>query len=262
MRFDRVLIFCLLLPLSGCVTTHSDSNSLGKPLPQSTKAQQAQDAARIHTELGQHYLANGDLETALAKLKLALNFDPNYAPAHTVIALIYERIGNQAEAEANYRKAVELEPKKGDWNNNLGQYLCSINKYAEAEGYFRKAITDPFYSTPDWALTNAGVCQMRANELAKAELDFRDAIARNPSNPDALLQLANVLYLQKHAFKARAFLQRFDALGKPTAYSLKLGYDIESSMGNPDGTRTYSKRLLSQFPDSEQAHAIQSAASP
>ncbi|MDE2248532.1 MAG: type IV pilus biogenesis/stability protein PilW [Pseudomonadota bacterium] len=262
MRFDRVLIFCLLLPLAGCVTTHTDSNLLGKPLPQTSKKQQAQDAARIHTELGQHYLAAGDLQTALEKLKLALKFDPDYAPAHTVIALIYERIGNQAEAEANYRKAVELEPNKGDWNNNLGQYLCSVDKFAEAEGYFRKAITDPFYSTPDWALTNAGVCQMRAHDWGKAEADFRDAIARNPVNPEALLQLANVLYLQKHAFKASAFLQRFDALGKPTAYSLKLGYDIESSMGNPEGARNYSKRLLSQFPDSEQAHAIQSATSP
>lgn len=262
MRFDRVLIFSLLLPLAGCVTTQTDSNSLGKALPQTSKAQQAQDAARIHTELGQHYLATGDLQTALEKLKLALKFDPDYAPAHTVIAVIYERIGNQVEAEANYRKAVELEPNKGAWNNNLGQYLCSISKYAEADGYFRKAVTDPFYATPDWALTNAGVCQMRANDLVKAEVDFRDAIARNPNNPDALLQLADTLYLKKEAFKARAFLQRFDALGKPTAFSLKLGYDIESSMGNQEGARTYSKRLLSQFPDSEQAHAIQSAASP
>lgn len=262
MRFDRVLIFSLLLPLAGCVTTQTDSNSLGKPLPQTSKAQQAKDAARIHTELGQHYLVNGDLQTALEKLKLALKFDPNYAPAHTVIALIYERIGNQAEAEANYRKAVELQPNKGDWNNNLGQYLCSVGKYAEAEKYFHKAVTDPFYKTPDWALANAGVCQMRAHELTKAEADFRGALARNSKNPDALLHLAYVLYLQKKPFQARAFLQRFDALGKPTAYSLKLGYDIESSMGDPESARTYSKRLLSKFPDSEQAHALQSAAKP
>ena len=258
MRFDRVMILCLLLPLAGCITTHTNSGGLGKPLPQETKADQAKDAARVHTELGQHYLAQGNVETALAKLKMALQFDPNYAPAHTVIAVIYERIGKLDEAEKHYRKAVELDPSKGAWNNNLGQFLCSTGKYAEGEIYFRKAVADPFYPTPGVALANAGVCQLRAGDNVKAQADFRDAIARNPQDGEALFQLANLLYKGKNAFQARAFLQRFDALGKPTAASLKLGYDIESSMGNPEGARNYSNRLQSQFPDSEQAHALES----
>ncbi len=262
MRFDRVVILCLLLLLAGCVTTHTSTGTLGKPLPGETKADQARDAARIHTELGQHYLAMGDMQTALTKVQMALKFDPNYVPAHTVIAYIYERIGQTAQAEANYRKAVELEPKKGDSNNNLGQFLCSIGKYSEGEAYFRKAVTDPFYTTPGVALTNAGVCQLRAGDKVKAEADFRDAIARNPQYGEALFQLANLLYQGKDAFRARAFLQRFDALGKPTAASLKLGHDIESSMGNPEGARNYRKQLRSQFPDSEQAHALDSIDRP
>ncbi|MEO8809803.1 MAG: type IV pilus biogenesis/stability protein PilW [Rhodanobacter sp.] len=257
MRFDRVLILCLLLPLAGCITTHTNSGTLGKPLPQETKADQTRDAARVHTDLAQHYLVNGDLQTALAKVQMALKFDPDYAPAHTVIAYIYERIGRPADAEANYRKAVALEPDKGDLNNNLGQFLCSTGKYAEGEVYFRKAVADPFYATPGVALTNAGVCQLRAGDTARAEADFRDAIARNPNDGEALFQLANVLYQKKDGFRARAFLQRFDALGKPTAASLKLGHDIEISMGNPDGARNYSQRLRTQFPDSEQAHALE-----
>ena len=123
-------------------------------------------------------------------------------------------------------------------------------------------MADPFYQTPDVALTNAGVCQLRANDVAAAEASFRDAIARNPNNAEALFQLANTLYLHKDAFRARAFLQRYDALGKSTAASLKLGHDIETRLGNLEGARSYSKRLLSQFPDSEQAHAVDSTASP
>ncbi len=262
MRFDRVVILCLLLPLAGCITTHTNSGTMGKPLPQETKGEQAKDAARVHTELGQHYLAGGDVQAALGKLEMALQFDPNYAPAHTVIAVIYERIGKTGEAEKHYRKAVQIEPTKGAWNNNLGQFLCSIGKYVEGDTYFRKAVTDPFYSTPGVALTNAGVCQLRAGDKAKAEADFRDAIARNPQDAEALFQLANLLYQGKDAFRARAFLQRFDALDKPTAASLKLGHDIESSMGNREGALNYSKRLRSQFPDSEQAHALESTDSP
>ena len=104
--------------------------------------------------------------------------------------------------------------------------------------------------------------QLLAGDRTRAEADFRDAIARNPQNGEALFQLANLLYQGKDAFRARAFLQRFDALGKPTAASLKLGHDIESSMGNPEGARNYGKRLRSQFPDSEQAHALDSTENP
>ena len=139
MRFERALILGLLLPLAGCITTHSDSNSLGKNIPQSSKAQQAIDAARVHTELGQHYMDNGDMQTALVKLNAALKFDPNYAPAHTVIAVLYQKINNLPEAEVHYRKAVELEPTKGDPNNNLGVFLCHTGKVAEAGPPVRNA---------------------------------------------------------------------------------------------------------------------------
>nr|WP_239309241.1 type IV pilus biogenesis/stability protein PilW [Rhodanobacter sp. FDAARGOS 1247] len=252
------MLFSLWLPLAGCVTTHSDSSSLGKSMPQSSQSDQAQEAARIHTELAQRYLNSGDLQTALEKVTKALQFDPRYAPAHTVIAVIYERINRLPEAEEHYRKAVALEPNKGAPNNNLGVFLCHTGKIAEADQYFRKAIADPFYQTPDVALTNAGVCQFRAHDIAGGEASFRDAIARNPGNAEALFQLANTLYLNKDAFRARAFLQRFDALGQPTAASLKLGHDIETRLGNKEGALTYSKRLLSQFPDSEQAQALNS----
>ncbi|HEV2679489.1 MAG TPA: type IV pilus biogenesis/stability protein PilW, partial [Rhodanobacter sp.] len=262
MRFDRVLIFSLLLPLAGCVTTHTDSNTLGKNMPESSKADQALDAARIHTELAQRYMDSGDLQTALEKVTKALQFNPNYAPAHTVIAVIYERINKLPEAEEHYRKAEALEPAKGAPNNNLGVFLCHTGKVAEANGYFQKAVADPFYQTPDVALTNEGVCQLRANDTTGAEASFRDAIARNPNNAEALFQLANSLYLNKDAFRARAFIQRFDALGQPTAAALKLGHDIESRLGNSEGAHTYRKRLLDQFPDSEQAHALDTTASP
>jgi type IV pilus assembly protein PilF len=244
MRFERALIFGLLLPLAGCVTTHTDSNSLGK-MPQSSKTSQAESAAQVHTELGQTYMANGDLQGALEKLNMALKFDPNYAPAHTVIAVLYQRINNLPMAELNYRKAVELEPTKGDPNNNLGVFLCHTGKIAEAQGYFQKAVADPFYQTPDVALTNAGVCKLSAHDVAGAEASFRDAIARNPNNAEALFQLANVLFLNNDTFRARAFIQRFD-----------------TRLGNQEGALTYSKRLQSQFPDSEQARALDPTASP
>ncbi|KRE89098.1 pilus assembly protein PilW [Frateuria sp. Soil773] len=262
MRLDRIALAGLMLALAGCVTTSSGGDSLSEKIPKANKSDEAKDAARIHTELGQQYMANGDLQTALEKLTKALQFDPNYAPAHTVIAVLYERIGKLPEAEEHYRRAVALEPAKGGPNNNLGAFLCKIGKSAEAQSYFAKAVADPFYQTPAVALTNAGVCQLGAGDRAGAEASLREALARDPQNGEALLQLANLLYLNNDAFRARAFLQRFDALGQPSAASLKLGHDIEYRLGNKDSALNYGRRLQSQFPDSEQAHALDATVSP
>jgi type IV pilus assembly protein PilF len=261
MRLERWMGAALALALAGCVTTTTEEGSLGR-VPHTSRSQEAQDAARVHTDLGQQYMANGDLKTALEKLNKALQFDENYAPAHTVIAVLDERINRPEQAEQHYRRAVQLEPDKGMPNNNLGTFLCRIGKGAEALRYFDTALKDPFYQTPDVALTNKGICQLRMSDPAGAQASLRKALEANPNNGDALLHLAKALYLNNDAFRARAFIQRFDALGQPSADALKLGHDIETRLGNTDAAQTYRRRLQSQFPDSDQAHALDAPASP
>ena len=262
MRLDRILLCAAVTALlAGCVTT-AGTNSQNDKMPTTTKAQDDESAAAVHTDLAQHYIQLGNLQGAMEKLQIALKFDPKYVRAHTVIAYVYQRIGDNANAEAHYREAVELDPSKGDLNNNFGQFLCSEGKAQEALPYFAKALTDPFYNTPDVALTNQGVCQMRLNDPAGAANSFRLATDKNPANAVALLELANALYLNNDAFHASAYLQRFEALGQTSPDSLKLGYEIESRLGHTDNAQNYSKRLLSQFPDSEQARALNEPARP
>lgn len=264
MRLERILLGAgTAMLLAGCVTTTTtDAGGVSTKIPRTTKAEQQDEGARVHTELGQQYMQNGDLQEAMVKLNKALEFNPNYVPAHTVIAVVYERINDLPNAELHYRKAVALAPNKGDTNNNLGWFLCNKEgKTAEAMQYFQKAVADPFYQTPAIAWTNAGTCIARSNDYAGAEVNFRKAVQIDPQNGEALYQLANVLYLQGDAFRARAFIQRFDALGQPSATALKLGHDIEARLGNRDAALNYGRRLQSQFPDSEQARALDATAS-
>jgi len=266
MRLDRLLLSVgVAISVAACVpvsnVSNDNSSSEGSKIGKQSKADKKLEAARIHTELAQQYLAHGDLEDALSKIKKALEFDPNYVPAHTVAAVIYERINDLPNAELHYRRAVELAPSKGDPNNNLGWFLCNReDKTAESQAYFQKALADPFYQTPSLAWNNAGICQVKGQNLAAGEADFRKAIEIDPNNGGALYQLANVLYLQNDAFRARAFIQRFDALGQASPASLKLGHDIEARLGNKDAALNYSRRLQSQFPDSEQARALDATA--
>ncbi len=245
----RIAGILLVLLLAGCATSGGNGFSTGKV--------NAMEAARIHTELGQQYLERGELKQALEALQKALQFDDDYAPAHTVIATIYARIGENAEAERNYRRAVELKPKNGDTNNNLGVFLCRIGKVDQALPYFETAVRDPFYQTKDVALANAARCLLKKHDIAGAERDYRRVLAINPVNADALYQLASVLYRQGKAFQASAFIQRFDALGRPNPAALLLGYRIEKRLGDEEGARNYKKRLVTLFPDSEQAQSMQ-----
>jgi len=254
MRLERWgLLAALAFACAGCVGN-------GSGLKQATAADDREKGAEVHTELGQRYMERGDLKGALEKLQKALQFNPKYAPAHTVIAVLYEKINDPVNAELHYRKAVEFDPKSGSTNNNLAAFLCKQGRAADARPYFDRALADPFYATPDLAMTNAGICLLQSSDTAAAEGYFRKAVERNPNNATALYQMARVLYLKNDAFRARAFLQRYEALGSPDPEALKLGHDIELRLGNGEGAQDYAKRLRNAFPDSEPAHALEATA--
>ena len=52
----------------------------------------------------------GDKEAAIAKLKEALEIDPNYTLAHGMLAKLYADLAQADEAIYHARRVVELEP--------------------------------------------------------------------------------------------------------------------------------------------------------
>ncbi|MEX2305946.1 MAG: tetratricopeptide repeat protein [Pirellulales bacterium] len=52
----------------------------------------------------------GQLEEAAAKLNEALAADPNYALAHSALAVVLQKLGRHEEAIQHAQKASELEP--------------------------------------------------------------------------------------------------------------------------------------------------------
>jgi type IV pilus assembly protein PilF len=237
--------------LGACSTSGEHTN-----IKQESAASERKEAARVHTELGQKYMQQGKLEIALDNLNKALSYDPNYADANTVIAVLYERIGDAKQAETYYRKAAQLKPKSGNELNNYGAFLCKVGRYDEAETYFDRAIADPFYKTPEVALVNSGSCLLKAGKLDAAEKRLRLALDRAPNDGEALFQLASLLYEKGDYFKARAFMQRFEAVGTARPESLMLGRNIELRLGNGSAASDYTRRLLQSFPESQQARSL------
>ena len=240
-----------LLALAGCT-----SGATGGSMRNDSAATQRQEAARVHTDLGRRYMQQGKLEIALEKLNKALSFDPGYVDAHTVIAFLFESIGDSAKAEQHYKRAAELKPKGGSENNNYGRFLCATGRYADAQVYFDKALTDPFYKTPGLALANSGTCLLKAGKPVEAEKALRLAVEHNPNDGEALYQLASVLYEQGDFFNARAFVQRFESHSQPRPDALLLGRNIELRLGNGQAAKDYTHKLLQGFPESQQARSL------
>lgn len=237
-------LFAALIALTGCASSGgADNSKLGN------KNQEAEDAAALQVKLGQGYLSEGELETARDKLKRALELNPSSVDAHTLMAVLSERINRPKAAEEFYLKATKLKPEDGSVNNNYGAFLCSVGRFEEADPYFERALEDPFYRTPAVASTNAGVCAMKAGRMDRAEAFLRQSIEMEPKNAAALFELARI-HLQKGDFlRARAFLQRYEANAEVAgAEALDLGALIEEKSGNAEGAAIYRSRLARDFP--------------
>ena len=215
-----------------------------------------QKAVESNTALGLEYMNRGQYEVALGKLKKAVREDPKYAPAQTVLAVLYERIGEQELAGKHYKLAFEADPDNGDVNNNYGVYLCQNGKEKQAISHFLRALDDPFYSSPSVALTNAGSCALGAGDLVDADEYLRRALKIEPGFPDALLNMSRLNYEQEKNLTARAFMQRYEAVASHTPETLLLAYRIEASSGNRKGATTYKLMLESNFPESDQTAEV------
>ena len=82
----RPTAMLLVVLLAGCFAA-----------PEKT-ADENRKAAETNTSLGRQYMERGDYEIALEKLKRAIAFDKTYAPAHTMLGILYETIGDTAAA--------------------------------------------------------------------------------------------------------------------------------------------------------------------
>jgi type IV pilus assembly protein PilF len=241
----------LICSLSACGGSRRDEN---RP---NLQAQDKLSAAELNVRLGQGYLQQNRLELALDKLKKAIVLDPKLPSAHTVIAVLYERINDLENARLHYKRAVDLSPRAGSVLNNYGTFLCRQGEYELADRLFEKALADPFYETPAVAHGNRGQCAVDWGKLDLAEDQLRQSIQKNPSGAAGLLALAHVYLIKKDYMKGRAFIQRYEAEEKPSAEGLKLALEIERGVGNTAAINEYKNRLLSEFPNSPEAKQLE-----
>jgi len=91
------------LDVPGAATILPDDFYMAQPQQETQKAKEIFNQALEAFE-------NGDLNKAISLCKEAVKHDPNYAPIHSVLGMLYERIGDKKAAYAEYEIALRLNP--------------------------------------------------------------------------------------------------------------------------------------------------------
>jgi len=239
MSARNIALFGIIaIALSGCISTETN------PIETSPD-----DAAKANLQLGVAYLQRNELKLAREKLEKAVVQDPKLPSVRAYLGVLYERLGETEDADAQYRMAVKLAPKDPYVLNTYGGFLCRTGERRKGIEYLVKAAENPIYTTPEAAYVNAATCARGIPDLELTGVYLRKALRVDPYFRDALLQLAEHSLETGQALQARAFIQRFENAGPATAESLILGADAEAELGDAAAATAFIKRLEIEFPE-------------
>lgn len=245
-----LVVATLAMVLTGCSTTTTTET---KTADMATKVEPTQ-RAQIHTERSAEWFRNGRLATALEAAQQAVAAQSSYAPAYSMLALIYMELREDVKAQASFEQALRLSPADSLTLNNYGWFICQRQDPKRSLRYFNQALRNPLYPTPETALYNAGVCSRLAGDIAMAETNLRAALVRDPQFGPALYELADIAFSQMRYKEADAQFARFSNLVRePDANGLLLGAKISRAMGDRNAEAGYISQLRRRFPDSPQA---------
>ena len=206
--------------------------------------------ARALVELGMGYLRQGQLLPARENFVQALSVDRRFAPAHNGLALVFQLEQESALAEAHFLRAIASDPEFYAARNNYGAFLFAEKRYAEAIGELELTVANPHYKLRSQAYENLGVAYLRTGRSAEAEQAFTNALALNPAQARALLELAQFAFDLGLHMQARDYLNRHKRVSGDSASSLWLGFRVARKMGE-DG-REEAQMLKVLFPASQE----------
>lgn len=253
MRNGRLARFAPLLAALPLLAACAGSGVRDNDATGSLGTSQDESPGDLYVKLAVEYLKAGQTETALRKAHKALEEDGDNAQAHSVVALIYQRLGQDQLAEKHFRKAVSLKPKDPYVLNAYASFLCDRRKFSEADAQYQKALANPLYPTPWVAMTNRGTCAKRGGNSSKADSHFRQALTANPSFGPALAALAELDYGRGNYKSARSHLDRYFQVSQPIPQVLLLAVRVERKLGSRKRASTYAQMLRKDYPGSREA---------
>jgi Flp pilus assembly protein TadD len=90
--------------------------------------------------MGEAYVAMRHFDAALKMLQTAIEKDPKYAEAHSILGVTLNMLGRHRQADLSHRKAIELDQNNASYHNNLGFSLYLQGLYSQAVQSYQAAL--------------------------------------------------------------------------------------------------------------------------
>lgn len=253
MRKSKVFIFVLCIVLLASCSTNNKKPEYSNRTENIEPVKQG-SPEHVNLDLGVGYLKrgrDGDLDIAMGKFKKAINYNPEYALAHSMIANVYDQKGLFNDAEKHYKLSIQFNNNNPDILNNYANFLCQRGFYDKSINYYLKIVNNPQYKLASYAYENAGICSYKAKNVEQAENYFRKSLSIDTKQSNSLYYLMMITKENKQYMKARAFLQRLEGLFNSSPELLFAGYEIEQALGNNIEAKKYLTELKKDHPESE-----------
>ena len=252
----RISLLLAALFVSACATLpgagDAGSAAISRPLSDVSPSTPAESRARVHVDLGMGYFPIGRYDAARDEARIALNDSPDYAPAYHLLGLAYMLIEQHAPARQSFEQALRHAPGDPEFNNSYGWFLCTQGEELRGLERLAQSARNPYYRHATRPYTNAGLCHLRLKDDAAAEGQFLAAVQADPSNRQALYQLADIAYRGGRYEQTRSHLIRLHQQSEPSAASVWLGLRTERRLGNHDAEASYAAQLGSRFGSAEE----------
>lgn len=145
-----------------------------------------------HRDLGALYLQRGQPELAILEYRKALQIYQGDAEAHFGLGEAYRRKGEFELAEEEFLRALQIRPELLAARQNLGALYIQQKRWADAVRETQALLEDPTFLFPARALVNLGSAHYQSGDLDAAAESLRRAIAIEPNNAIAHLNLGKV----------------------------------------------------------------------
>jgi len=161
-------LVCVLIAavwgLGACSSPSKQLDTLTQAEPNSTRQR-----AMRRLSLASAYYEQNQIDVAQQEVRAALQIDPNYAEAYSLLGLIHQRANAPVLAQQSFEQALQLASQApvrfaelGAIQHNYGWFLCEQHRFAEAQTQFENALTQTGYPNVDKTNKAIVFCKQRA----------------------------------------------------------------------------------------------------
>jgi len=246
----HLIVISLVLLLVACVSSETVVTENNRIIKRGNQFN-PESAAKIRVKLGLAYLQKNNMLKAKKNLEKALSYQPNDANIFRALAYYYQRVQEVDKALRFYMKSLAIDPNNPSTLSVYGVFLCEQGHYNKAEDSFLLAIKQPGYTGVSNTYENAGHCSERSGNINKAIGYYQNALYHNPNNIHLYLTLARLQIGNNEYEIARANLAKLS--NENSAEILWQWIRLYNATNKGAALDKYGRKLLTQFPDSNEA---------